>query len=82
MYINLSYMVICVIFCHHFGQEKRRRRRQAKRRSMQLAMGQQQQEEEESEAPIDKEAIRSVHHRSVTKIHMSTVIPHLIVTKP
>ena len=82
MYINLSYMGICVIFCHHFGQEKRRRRRQAKRRSMQLAMGQQQQEEEESEAPIDKEAIRSVHHRSVTKIHMSTVIPHLIVTKP
>ena len=49
---------------------------------MQLAMGQQQQEEEESEALIDKEAIRLVHHRSVTKIHMSTVIPHLIVTKP
>ena len=50
---------------------------------MQLAMGQQQQQDEEqSEAPVDKEAIRSVHHRSATQMHMSTVIPHLIVTKP
>ena len=49
---------------------------------MQLAMGQQQQEEEESEALIDKEAIRLVHHRSATQIHKTTVLPHLIVTKP